>query len=802
MTRILSIVAFVLGAIIVLWMASAFVGSNLLALAVTLLIAGAYTVGFAELLRYQQSSLSLSAALDEVNEPLAELGPWLAKVPTVLRNAVRQRIQGEYVGLPAPVLAPYLIGLLVMLGLLGTFIGMVDTLKGAVMALEGTTELEAIRTGLAAPIKGLGMAFATSVAGVTASAMLGFISTLSRRERLQVSRQLDSSMATVFKNFSLAYQRQQSYAAMQTQAQALPQVVESLGVLAERISHMGENLGATLVAAQSHFHSEAQSHYKELAQSVDASLSQSLAASGRVVGESVGPVVQSFMQEISEELRQSQQQLAETAQSHLLDLNTRVADSAVEFSQGWRTGIAEQQRGSESLLQSMTQQFFQLSEGFAASGGDLLSRFDGLTENWQQSLQATEEKRQQSWSAVFNQSAELLQSSAEGMATKSKELLTRFDGLTENWQQNLLSTEAKRQASWSAVFEQSTELLRSNSAGIAAGNDELLKRFDGLTENWQQQQQAGEQQRLQNWSSVFDQSAELLRSSAEQLAVNARTGSQELMAEFSGLLGSSEQLLDARQASESQWLAEYQQRMTELGVTLKTELAGLHELEEQRGIAAVERLGELQSAVAVHLSTLANALEEPMGRLIESASETPRIAAELMGQLRAEMSENLERDNSLLDDRRELMVQLKGLSESLQESAAGQRTAVENILNNSAGILADVSNRFNEKLVDETGKLDEILTHFEASSGDLASLGEAFASAVSQFGDSNRELIATLSKVEASLQHSGERSDEQMAYYVAQAREIIDHNMMTQQDIIKHLQELSQGEVMSEDAPA
>jgi hypothetical protein len=751
MTRILSIVAFVLGAVIVLWMASAFVGSNLLALAVTLLIAGAYTVGFAELLRYQQSSISLSAALDEVNEPLAELGPWLAKVPTVLRNAVRQRIQGEYVGLPAPVLAPYLIGLLVMLGLLGTFIGMVDTLKGAVMALEGTTELEAIRTGLAAPIKGLGMAFATSVAGVTASAMLGFISTLSRRERLQVSRQLDSSMATVFKNFSLAYQRQQSYAAMQTQAQALPQVVESLGVLAERISHMGENLGATLVAAQSQFHSEAQSHYKELAQSVDASLSQSLAASGRAVGESVGPVVQSFMQEISEELRQSQQQLAETAQSHLLDLNTRFADSAVEFSQGWKTAIAEQQRGSESLLQSMTQQFFQLSEGFAASGGDLLSRLDGLTENWQQSLQATEEKRQQSWSAVFNQSAELLQSSAEGMASKSNELLTRFDGLTENWQQ---------------------------------------------------QQQAGEQQRLQNWSSVFDQSAELLRSSAEQLAVNARTGSQELMAEFSGLLGSSEQLLAARQASESQWLAEYQQRMTELGVTLKTELAGLHELEEQRGIAAVERLGELQSAVAVHLSTLANALEAPMGRLIESASETPRIAAELMGQLRAEMSENLERDNSLLDDRRELMVQLKGLSESLQESAAGQRTAVENILNNSADILADVSNRFNEKLVDETGKLDEILTHFEASSGDLASLGEAFASAVSQFGDSNRELIATLSKVEASLQHSGERSDEQMAYYVAQAREIIDHNMMTQQDIIKHLQELSQGEVMSEDATA
>jgi hypothetical protein len=30
-----------------------------------------------------------------------------------------------------------------------------------------------------------------------------------------------------------------------------------------------------------------------------------------------------------------------------------------------------------------------------------------------------------------------------------------------------------------------------------------------------------------------------------------------------------------------------------------------------------------------------------------------------------------------------------------------------------------------------------------------------------------------------------------MAYYVAQAREIIDHNMLSQQDIISQLQQLS-----------
>ena len=50
----------------------------------------------------------------------------------------------------APALAPYLVGLLVLLGMLGTFLGMVVTFKGAVFALEGSTDLQAIRSNLEA----------------------------------------------------------------------------------------------------------------------------------------------------------------------------------------------------------------------------------------------------------------------------------------------------------------------------------------------------------------------------------------------------------------------------------------------------------------------------------------------------------------------------------------------------------------------------------------------------------------------------------------------------------------------------
>jgi hypothetical protein len=103
------------------------------------------------------------------------------------------------------------VGLLVMLGMLGTFLGMVVTLNGAVFALEDTTDLPAIRSALAAPVKGLGLAFGTSVAGVAASAMLGLLSALSRRERMLTAQLLDTRIATVFRGFSLTQQRQETF---------------------------------------------------------------------------------------------------------------------------------------------------------------------------------------------------------------------------------------------------------------------------------------------------------------------------------------------------------------------------------------------------------------------------------------------------------------------------------------------------------------------------------------------------------------------------------------------------------------
>ena len=122
------------------WVGVGYIGSNPLALAITLLIGAFYLMGALELHRFHQATATPGAGRGgrcPIRRP--SLGHWLDQLHPSLRNAVRLRIEGERVGLPGPALTPYLAGLLVLLGMLGTFLGMVVTLNGTGMALESAT---------------------------------------------------------------------------------------------------------------------------------------------------------------------------------------------------------------------------------------------------------------------------------------------------------------------------------------------------------------------------------------------------------------------------------------------------------------------------------------------------------------------------------------------------------------------------------------------------------------------------------------------------------------------------------------
>ena len=60
----------------------------------------------------------------------------------------------------------------------------------------------------------------------------------------------------------------------------------------------------------------------------------------------------------------------------------------------------------------------------------------------------------------------------------------------------------------------------------------------------------------------------------------------------------------------------------------------------------------------------------------------------------------------------------------------------------------------------------------------------------------------TLERIDEQMKQSSARSDEQLAYYVAQAREVIDLAMTSQQRIVEDLHRLERKQAASVEDPA
>lgn len=702
--------AFGIGLLAIMWVGYGFVGSSWLALLMTAAIAGVYLLGAFELKQFRAGTDTLSNALHNIPQPLSDISAWIDRVPASLQNAVRLRIEGERVALPGPALTPYLVGLLVMLGMLGTFLGMVVTFKGAVFALEGSSDLQAIRAALAAPIKGLGLSFGTSVAGVAASAMLGLISAISRRERLEAVRLLDARIATVFRPLSLVYQRQETFKALQAQSQALPEVVTKLQAMMEGLERRNEQLNQQLLGQQQQFHRDVAVAYTDLSQSVGQSLKDSLTASAKVAGDTIKPVVESAMAEIAQESQRTHLRLIDTTQTQLTGLSTQFEATARTVSETWT-----------QALQTHTQTSGQLVEGV--------------------------DRALKSFTDVFEQ--------------RSSALLTTISQTTQQTQASQASGDAQRLDAWKQSLQDMAQTLANEWQRVGAQT--------------MAQQQA---------------TCQALEATAGQITERASQHVSQTLNDVTQLVNQSEGMIRSRMESESTWIKAQGDRMDQLATVWRTELQALRDEEATRAQAAVARLDELQGSVASHLATLGSALEAPLTRLLQTAAEVPQAASEVIGQLRQEMSKLTARDNVALEERTAIMAQMNTLLQSVNQASSQQQAMIEYLVTSAAAVLEKAGDQLSESLGAQAGKVAEVAEHVTSSAIELSSLSESFSHGVEMFSTSNDKLVASLQTIESSIKQSLTRSDEQLAYYVAQAREVIDLSITSQQGIVEDLRKL------------
>ena len=830
MTKLLFNLAFVTGAFAVIWVGFGFIDSSALAMAMTALIFVVYLAGAVELHRFRHATAALTTALGTIQENIPDLKQFLSGLDASLQHPVRLRIEGERAALPGPSLTPYLVGLLVMLGMLGTFLGMVVTLKGAVFTLEKTADLETMRSALAVPVKGLGLAFGTSVAGVAASAVLGLMSALCRRERMQAGQLLDAKAATALSGFSHIRQREQTFRALQSQSEALPQVVDKLQAMMLQIEAMSGQLNQRLLANQEQFHSSASEAYTALARSVDKSLRESLADSAQAAGESIKPIFEATMQGIAHEAKAMHERTASTVQQQLDGLADGFSVATASVAQTWTAALDSQKQANRSLATDMGRSLEAFSASFDQRAGHLVAKVGDAHASLQAGQAAQDEQRQQAWAQALEAMAATLtrelQESGTQVLTQQREICTAVTHtvreLAEQADRFGVATASVAQT-WDAALDNQQQANRSLATDIGRSLEAFSASFDqragalittveGAYTGLQAEQAAHDAQRQQAWTQsleamaatftrqmqesgtqVLTQQREICTAvthAVRELAEQAQAGAGKSLAETTRLITTAEDLMRSRIAAEAQWLDQHRERMDQLAALLQAELGALREQEAERGAAAVAQLGDLQSAVTTHLTTLGTALEEPITRLIETAAEAPRAAAEVIGQMRQEISHSVARDNALLEERGRIMETLNALLDGINHASHEQRSVIDSLVASSSGKLAAASTAFSADIASESGKLSEIAAHVTSSAIDVASLADSFSVAVQSFNAANEKLGCNLDRIEVALDKSMSRSDGQLAYYVAQAREIIDLSMSSQKQIVEELRQL------------
>jgi hypothetical protein len=107
-------------------------------------------------------------------------------------------------------LSRYMTGLLIFLGLLGTFWGLIDTVSSVGRVLDGLkvggdagAVFDALKEGLAAPLSGMGISFSSSLFGLAGSLVLGFLDLQTSQAQNRFYTELEDWLSTTVRDLGV-----------------------------------------------------------------------------------------------------------------------------------------------------------------------------------------------------------------------------------------------------------------------------------------------------------------------------------------------------------------------------------------------------------------------------------------------------------------------------------------------------------------------------------------------------------------------------------------------------------------------
>ncbi|MFG6486567.1 hypothetical protein ACG04R_07800 [Roseateles sp. BYS78W] len=435
---------------------------------------------------------------------------------------------------------------------------------------------------------------------------------------------------------------------------------------------------------------------------------------------------------------------------------------------------------------------------------------------------------------------------AELDAQRRDEARAEADALAQQRAANEQLLNAQREAAQQLLADsgaRAQQALAELTTGFAAQTKDLLDRIaDTQTRHAAMQAELDAEARAQARAEVEALSAQ--RDANEQLLAAQREAAQQLLAASgqraqdalteltAGFAAQTQGAIAALAEAHTQLQSAHAHNDAERLAAWRAELqsAGAAQLAQQQALADA-LLQHTRELVAQNEAQAKTTLTEA-GELLKAAGEAPRAAVEVVAALREQLAQSQAQDRAALAERAQLMQTVSTLLASLQQAAGEQRAAldrllggagsqvdallggaatqvsalldgtaahvstlaanaasqVEALVGSSATQLEVLGQRFTEQ-AGATGRvLADAATTIAASAAEMGSLGEGFGAAVEQFQGANAQLVQHLAALEERLSAAMNRSDEQLGYYVAQAREVIDLCLGSQKQVLDALQ--------------
>jgi hypothetical protein len=709
---------FLVAASVVLRTLAAYWGHDGLAGTIVVAIGGALVLGFLELAARVLRATQLERELRSLPQTPDERA--VDSASPLLASMLRARI--EHAPLPqlSEGIAPFLSALMVMLGLLGTLLGLFQTVRGAGHALVGSADVEALRHSLSAPIEGLTRSFGCSAAGISASAMLGLAVALVRRREARVWKQFHAYAAGPLRALTASARQVRALERLAGQNVILP---EAAGTL-ERVGTQLTELSTQLVSLQQTAIKAQQRAFSDLLASVRGEFNKAAGEIGEALHARVSPLLEQLatrsgealvaqagalgdvMRGVTQELEKDAAARREHALEAQRALDERLTEHERTRTAAHAEGLALLQERAQSALREAEQRERTLSE-----------RWDQLTQRFDAQLEAAERSERERLRSV-EEMADAARASEHERGAALESLTTRV-GSELSRLSGTLAAELELRSARDQQAEQSLQQL----AAAATTLEESVKRQERALE-------------------------ECL--SGQTRALEQSVARQE---------GALQECLSGQTRALEQSVAR-QERAIEDNVARQTQAIERSVAQQERTLAeALERRADSEQQNAARIDALLEgALTGQAGALERSVTRQEAALSESAARHMAALEQSVGRFENLLERT------LAGQSEALGASASRQEGALTQLVERLPALFerrADEAQRAAEErvttLVESTDQrlshISGLLAEEATRRSESAAAFDARAFAALEAVDQTRSLIeGALSRQSAELE--------------------------------------------------